>query len=373
MALRALDATGSGTTADLVDAVGFAVTNGAKVINMSLGQSMRDPSMEKALKAANDAGVVIVAAAGNEGTNNDTAGGATYPCNFGFPNLVCVAALDQAFKLASFSNYGATSVDVGAPGTNILSGFAGAESAIGDAFHTGTATTLNWTATGGAWAYGTRTLSSGGVAQVFDILLNPSNWDLSTKMYANNLDAKVHKTFNLSGLNSAQLTFSAFVDVDSTDAVGVASKPSAGDPFVGGTVHDQFFGSTDSSTAYFSYDLATCRAASCSVGFRFRSDAAGADYGVAILDFEIVGLTLNTNSYQTQNGTSMASPHVAGLAAMLFAYHPKYSAADVVAAIKQGGVVTPALAGRTTTGKAANAYGSLRYIAPATGLKATAL
>jgi subtilisin family serine protease len=373
MALRALDATGSGTTADLIEAVGFAVTQGAKVINMSLGQNARDASMEKALKAASDAGLVIVTAAGNDGTNNDVAGGATYPCNFNFQNLVCVAALDQSFKLANFSNYGATSVDVGAPGTNILSGFAGTESAITDGFHTGTGTTLNWTNTGGAWAYGTRMLSNGGVTMAFDMLLNPSNWDLATKTYANNLDAKAYKTFNLAGFSAAQLTFSAFVDVDSTDSIGIATKPSAGDPFAGGTVHDQFFGSTDSSTAYFSYDLASCRVASCSVGFRFRSDAAGTDYGIAILDFEIVGLTLNTNSYQTLNGTSMAAPHVAGLAAMLFAYHPKYTAADVVAAIKQGGVATTALAGKTTTGKSANAQGSLRYIAPTTGIKATAL
>jgi len=63
---------------------------------------------------------VVVVAAGNSAKNTDTEV-AFYPCNFTQDNLICVAALDQAYALANFSNTGKTSVDVAAPGTNIWS------------------------------------------------------------------------------------------------------------------------------------------------------------------------------------------------------------------------------------------------------------
>jgi hypothetical protein len=65
----------------------------------------------------------------------------------------------------------------------------------------------------------------------------------------------------------------------------------------------------------------------------------------------------------------MATPHVTGLAAMLFAYNPNYTYADVVAAIKNG-VAVSALAGKTKTGMAVNAMNALSYIQPPTGLQA---
>ena len=129
MAVRVLDAAGNVTTATALQGISFAVTNGAKVINMSfVGAGAFDQLFSNAVTEAQNADVVVVVVAGNEANHNDAAGGARYPCNFNQPNLVCVAALDQNFALASFSNWGATSVDVGAPGTNILSTWAGAAS-----------------------------------------------------------------------------------------------------------------------------------------------------------------------------------------------------------------------------------------------------
>jgi len=66
----------------------------------------------------------------------------------------------------------------------------------------------------------------------------------------------------------------------------------------------------------------------------------------------------------------MASPHVAGLAALIWAYNPNYTYADVVSSIKNGGDAIPALAGITTTGRAVDAMGSLRYINPPSGVAA---
>jgi len=88
---------------------------------MSLGSSVFDQAFSDAITTAQSADVVLVVSAGNGEANNDNVTTPTYPCNFPQPNLLCVAALDQNDQLAGFSNYGSTSVDVGAPGTNILS------------------------------------------------------------------------------------------------------------------------------------------------------------------------------------------------------------------------------------------------------------
>jgi thermitase len=138
MAVRVLDATGVGTTATTLQGIGFAVTHGARVINMSLtGSGGFDPALSDAITQAQNADVVVIVAAGNEGRNIDLAGNAAFPCAFTQPNLLCVAALDQNYALAVFSNWGPTSVDLAAPGTNILStgGGAGSGSSSYDTFN----------------------------------------------------------------------------------------------------------------------------------------------------------------------------------------------------------------------------------------------
>lgn len=122
MALRALDANGSGTLDDILSAYGYAARNGARVVNLSLGGDSFSRAERDAIAAA--PGVLFVAAAGNggsDGLGDDNDMGGEYPCAYDLPNVVCVAASDRDDRLASFSNYGAASVDLAAPGTDILS------------------------------------------------------------------------------------------------------------------------------------------------------------------------------------------------------------------------------------------------------------
>lgn len=119
MPLKFLGQDGSGTTAAAAEAIIYAVNNGAKVLSNSWGGGEASQTLEDAIKYANQRGVVFVAAAGNDGLNNDNT--ANYPSNYGVANVVAVASSDRNDNFSSFSNYGRSTVDLAAPGSSILS------------------------------------------------------------------------------------------------------------------------------------------------------------------------------------------------------------------------------------------------------------
>jgi thermitase len=364
MALRALTVNG-GTTASIIAGLNFAVTHGAKIVNMSFGGSGNDPAFESEIVNARDNGVILVVAAGNGGVDNDNPANAVYPCSFPEDNIICVAALDQAYNRASFSNFGATTVDVGAPGTNILSAWPG--KTVADNLSGG------WTltpATGG-WAEVACSLSSG----IFNLLVDPSGFcSPSFPTYATNANHVIYKSFDLSGTTHASLGFFRFLDTESgQDFLGFAHSTAAGDPFASnpGSV-TQESGSSGGFAEAKNISLDDCLTASCSVGFRLQSNSTTTtnEFGVGILVFEINTTQSTSNVYQVLNGTSMATPHVTGVAATVWARNPSYTYADVVNSVKSGGDVVTALQGNTVTGRAVDANGSLRFIEPPTSVSA---
>jgi subtilisin family serine protease len=119
MPLKFLGANGSGSTSGALQALNYAVANGAKVSNHSYGGGGFSQSFLNALNAANAAGHLVIAAAGNNGANTDV--NTFFPAGYNAPNVVSVAATGSNDVLASFSNYGATSVDLAAPGVSIFS------------------------------------------------------------------------------------------------------------------------------------------------------------------------------------------------------------------------------------------------------------
>ncbi len=121
MGLKFLSAEGSGTTADAIRAIDYAIAHNARVLSNSWG-GKGDPensALGDAIVRAQAKGVLFIAAAGNDGTNNDT--DPTYPAAFTYDNMITVAATDDKDGMAYFSNYGAKTAHLGAPGVNVYS------------------------------------------------------------------------------------------------------------------------------------------------------------------------------------------------------------------------------------------------------------
>jgi subtilisin family serine protease len=119
MPCRFLNADGSGTVADAIEAINYAVANGADILNNSWGGGGYSEALKAAIENAQEHGVLFVAAAGNSARDNDSY--ASYPANYALANVMSVAATNHTDNLATFSCYGKNSVHIAAPGVNILS------------------------------------------------------------------------------------------------------------------------------------------------------------------------------------------------------------------------------------------------------------
>jgi len=118
MSLRVLDQSGTGDVAGAIEAIDYAVTNGAQVINLSWGTAAESSALKEAIQRAIKRHVVVVCSAGNGG--KDLSVNPYYPSSFALKGLVAVAASDNSDQLTSWSNWDAKSISVAAPGTNIL-------------------------------------------------------------------------------------------------------------------------------------------------------------------------------------------------------------------------------------------------------------
>lgn len=135
MPLKFTDSNGGGTTMRAIEALDYAIAHGATISNNSWGTTSFDPALLDAIKRADAAGHLFITSAGNStvegvpGTDDDAI--PFYPCSFTKydpvsnpkppQNIICAAATDNSDNLAGFSNYGFTTVQLGAPGVSILS------------------------------------------------------------------------------------------------------------------------------------------------------------------------------------------------------------------------------------------------------------
>ena len=124
MPLKFMGRGGFGSTKDAIEAINYVIERkkagvNVRVISASWGSRQKSKALEDVIRKAGEADILFVAAAGNDSMDADKT--PHYPSNYKLPNVVSVAALDRTDKLASFSNYGAKSVHIAAPGREILS------------------------------------------------------------------------------------------------------------------------------------------------------------------------------------------------------------------------------------------------------------
>jgi hypothetical protein len=125
MALKFIGAGGAGYVSDVIECLEYVIMmkldygQNIRITSNSWGGGGYSQALRDAVQTAGNADILFVAAAGNDGSDNDTEG--FYPSSYGPANIISVAATDHNDKLASFSNWGLVSVDVAAPGVNVLS------------------------------------------------------------------------------------------------------------------------------------------------------------------------------------------------------------------------------------------------------------
>ena len=342
-----------GTNADVTAGFAYAALQGARVVNASLGGGDESLSMKAAIDAATN--TLFVVAAGNDFANNETA--PAYPCNYTSANLVCVAATTPTDELADFSNYGATSVDLGAPGTEIVSTWIPYDAVFTDGFED----PLQWT------AGGTPNTWTATTARKFEGLQSAT--DSPAGNYANDSNNWFQTTnsIDLTGKQGCIAEYQMMLQSEfSIDGVLVegSTDGSSWDEL------DDWSGETiDFPNKWFTFETPVDEfdgEATFFLRFRFTSDSeTGAGYDGVYLDrvrVKCPGSSFDEEDYFSIDGTSMATPHVAGVAALAWALEPTATVTHVRKALLDGGDAITSLAGKTVSGRRLNALGTLRAL-----------
>jgi subtilisin family serine protease len=367
MALKAGGVNRFLSTTAIVSAIHYAVANHARVINASFGGPDCSRTLYDAVSAANAAGVLFVAAAGNEGSDNDNV--PSFPANFSAPsvcdgeqnaalgNVITVAATDQNDQLATFSNFGSTTVHVAAPGVRInstkptsnvrnvlLHDFDSNPTGLGYVFGG-----INST-----WGF----TNSASVSQPISLADSPGgNYKNSTDSFATG------PVFTTKGQRGCRLDSRVRLQTEQDiDRVLTETSRDGGANWehirtIAENGNDQF--------VPFSWGDVADDMADSQFRFRFISNERLVFDGVYLDDVRVAcvaGPPSPTTDYQFLLGTSMATPHVAGLAGLLLSVNPNLTVSQLRNAILNTVDRKASLSGKVSTGGRINARAALASV-----------
>ncbi|MFN8109819.1 MAG: S8 family serine peptidase [Thermoleophilia bacterium] len=356
--IRVLGGGGTGTSANIAQGFRYAAQHGVRVVNASLG----GPNLSQAVSDAvvQNPGTLFVVAAGNDGANVDDPASAVYPCALPAPNLICVGASTAADGLFEWSNYGAASVDLVAPGENII----GPSPAYLPPVFADSATSPidAWAPSPGA-AWGDDAVPGTG----------PVLSDSPGAPYASNRSDLVtmRTPMSLAGQTGCQLRMRMRISTAAGDGLIVeaaqGSSWQAIDSFSGDTRGE--FRDVHASLAAFD-GLTGVR-----LRLRFVSGPAASGDGVDISRLEVacLGGPFDATDYAVESGTSFAAPMVSGAAALILSRYPTLTPLQVKQAILEGVTHIPALAGRVVSGGRLSLPGALDAAARIAGDPVTPL
>ena len=318
-------------------------------INASWGGPGYSQTLKDAIEDAGNAGILFCAAAGNDGEDNDLI--PTYPASFDLPHIITVAASDHTDQLTSWSNYGAASVDLAAPGASILSTYPGCSPDNPVFFDDMESGPANWT-TGGTnntWALSAVAYyspirawsdSPGGNYTInTDSRLELSR-DVDLSTYSGNATFYFYGAFFL----EEDYDF-LFVDISADSGAswvpyGYLTGNMGGWYFLSGDVPNEFM------TAHFR------------LRFRLSTDYL-INYDGVYIDDVGISTCQQSNNYTYLQGTSMATPLVTGACALVAAKFPDDSAGDRKNRILNAVDQKPSLTGKVLTGGRLNLYNAL--------------
>lgn len=353
MPVKTFDAGGFGLDEDIIEALAYvnmmaeSVDGGIPVSSNSWGGGMFSQEMYDLIAAYPG---LFVAAAGNDGMDNDS--WMAYPASYDLDNILSVAATDQWDELAWFSNWGAQTVDVAAPGDNILSCAPGVPEVEPD--------TLVWS----------------------DDLTNFDNW-----YNWGNSEWGIDTTEFVSAPGSAACTdyaafdYAAMETETGTDLASEAGllrfkakyslpEPSymAGVDVVVWGWNVGFLGTlTGDSGGWADVEMpipgSVTQSGAFTTSFILWTDDISTFEPVYIDDVELwSGHVTGWNyddAYQYMSGTSMATPHASGLAALLLSKYPEMGPADLKATIMQNVDLIPSMDGKCVSNGRINAFAAL--------------
>lgn len=316
-----------------------------------------------------------MAAAGNSTKDHSISN--SYPCDYDSPNIICVAATDSTDSLAYFSDIGKSHVDIGAPGQSIYSSIAH-ESIINESFDNVVAPALptGWVVGGTKPKWITRLLGEPFTNVLFS--------DSDRMPYTNNVDSHItSQKINLKQGNST-ISFLTACDTEYTitdswdrmelqmSADGINFQPISFPKIPGYAfewneqVLDLLNGDIspiDASQFYFHDIPIDSKFYTENMKMRFLWKTNGSDdmyNGCIIEDISILHYTDGvTNKYEFEQGTSMATPHVVGMAGLVWGYKPDLTTEQMKSIILETGDPLKSLEGKTVTGKRINAQNAM--------------
>lgn len=371
VAVRVLNYKNQGTTADVAAGFAYVGSKGIPIANASLAVPVLPHVLREAIKYSPD--TLFVVAAGNEGVNNDEV--PSYPCNFSLSNLLCVAAINSRAGLASFSNYGKRSVDVAGPGVDV-------ESTVPEFSHPFDADFARGLGGFEQKPYPWKLTASDGHSRLtFD------GHDGNVPTPVAEATATLKEPIDLSDqrfcrLDLGYLGYALDLDLHGSQSLAVEWTVDGGPPKRLPVADAKTLKVLRDQGIYEGYGpvilplvggdgASDVRLALVFLANGTPSPLPSIDIGQ--MEVDCITSTPPGGAYDARSGTSMASPHVAGIAGLVRSVAPKAGPKKLKQIIMGSVVPTRSLKGKTVTGGRVDAGRAVRFIRPASKARLTGL